>query len=66
MRTWMGGRGRRGEEAYLEQVGEVDKHVVPRLLLAACDVEADGDDVHALPTLGKLVLDGEGIQPCCG
>lgn len=55
-----------GKGAYLEQVREVDKHVVASLLLSACDVEADGDDVHALPTLGELVLDGEGIQACCG
>lgn len=51
---------------YLEQVGKVDKHVVPRLLLSTCDVEADGDDVHALPALGKFVLDGKGVEAGCG
>jgi hypothetical protein len=47
----------------LEQVGKVDEHVVAGFLLSAGDVETDGDDVHALAALGKLVLDGEGVEP---
>lgn len=47
---------------YLEQVGEVDQHVVPCLLLSAGDVYADGYDVHAFPTAGELVFEGEGVE----
>ena len=53
-------------DAYLEEIREVDEHVVPRLLLSASNIEADGDDVHALATLCELVLNGKRVQACSG
>lgn len=48
---------------HLQEVGEIDKHVlVTGIFLPASDVQADGDDIHTLSALGKLVLQGERIE----
>jgi hypothetical protein len=49
-------------ETYLQKIGEVDQHVVPRLFLPAGDVYADGDDVHASPPTSELVFEGKRVQ----
>lgn len=47
---------------YLEEVREVDEHVVPRLFLPAGDVYTHGDNVHAPPATRELVLERECVQ----
>jgi len=41
---------------YLEKVREIDEHVITRLLLPACNVETDSNDVEAFPPFRKFVL----------
>jgi hypothetical protein len=50
---------------HLEEVREIDEHIVTRLLLSACDIETDSDDVEALPPFRKLVLHCESVQSRC-
>ena len=47
---------------YLKQVGEVDEHIVPRLLLSTRDVNANSYDVHTSSSPSKLMLQSEGIE----
>jgi hypothetical protein len=50
---------------HLEEVREIDEHIVARLLLPACNIETDSDNVEALPPFRKLVLHGESVQSRC-
>jgi hypothetical protein len=50
---------------HLEEVREIDKHIVTRLLLSTCNIETDSDDVEALPPFRKLVLHCESVQSRC-
>lgn len=47
----------------LQEIGEVDEHVVAGFFLPACNVETDCNDVHVLAALCKPVFKGEGIHP---
>jgi hypothetical protein len=49
---------------YLEEIGEVDEHVIPCLLLAARDIETDGNNIEGFATFREFVLDREGVHPC--
>lgn len=50
------------ENAYLQKIREIDKHVCPSFFLPASDVQANCDDVQAFATFGKLVLDCESVE----
>lgn len=50
---------------HLEEVREINEHIVTRLLLPTCYIEADSDDVEALPPFRKLVLHCESVQSRC-
>jgi hypothetical protein len=45
---------------------EVDKHIVPRLLLTASHIETDGNHVQALSPFCKFVLHGECVHSSSG
>lgn len=47
---------------YLEEVTEVDKHVISGFLLSAGNVEADGDHIETLAPLCEFVLHSKGVQ----
>lgn len=50
---------------HLEEVREIDEHIVTRLFLPACNIETDSNDVEALPPFRKLMLHGESVQSRC-
>ena len=49
---------------YLKEIGEVNEHVVPCLLLTTRDVKTDSNDIESFATFCEFVLDGEGVHPC--
>ena len=51
---------------YLEEVGEIDEHIVARLLLSTRDVEADCYYVEAFAPFREFVFYGKCVQPRCG
>jgi hypothetical protein len=50
---------------HLEEVREIDEHIVTCLLLPACNIETDSDNVEAFPPFRKLVLHCESVQSRC-
>jgi hypothetical protein len=47
--------------AHLEEIGEIDEHVIARLFLPARNVETDGHDIEAFAAFGKLVFYCESV-----
>ncbi len=50
------------EDVYLQEIREIDEHVLPCFLLTTRYVYTDGDDVQILPSLGEFVLDGKSVH----
>jgi hypothetical protein len=55
-----------GRRFYLEEVGEIDEHIVARLFLSTRDVETDRYDVEAFAPFSEFVFYREGVQTRCG
>lgn len=52
-------------DTYLQQIREVDEHIVPGLFLSASDIDADRDDMHAASTAREFVFEGKRVQSSC-
>jgi hypothetical protein len=50
---------------HLEEVREINEHVVPCLFLPTRNVETDRHDVETLAAFRKLVFYREGVQSRC-
>jgi hypothetical protein len=53
------------KSVHLEEVREINEHVITCLFLPARNVETDRDDVETLAAFRKLVFYREGVQSRC-